>query len=54
MCALTLLLLPTPATHVCTQTRWYSFQFLVMELLEEMHELYHCIRDTLTRLPHGL
>ena len=36
------------------QTRWYSFQFLMMELLIELHDLYHGIRAVLTTLPHGL
>jgi hypothetical protein len=36
------------------QTRWYSFQFLMTELLDEMDELYCCIRKVLSSLPHGL
>lgn len=35
-------------------TRWYSFQFLIMELLMEIHDLYHAIRTVLAALPHGL
>jgi len=48
----------TDCVHVCLpaclQTRWYSFQFLMMELMYELHDLYHAIREVLTTLPHGL
>jgi hypothetical protein len=43
-----------PPTPPQTQTRWYSFQFLIMELLMEIHDLYHAIRTVLAALPHGL
>jgi hypothetical protein len=51
---LTLLLPPPLLLLLCLQTRWYSFQFLMMELLMEIDELYHGIRKVLTTLPHGL
>jgi hypothetical protein len=36
------------------QTRWYSFQFLLDELVEEMDNLYCLVQKVLSSLPHGL
>lgn len=51
-----LLLLPCCALRclLLLQTRWYSFQFLMMELVDEMDRLYCCIQKVLSALPHGL
>jgi hypothetical protein len=42
------------AVPICMQTRWYSFQFLLDELVEEMDNLYCLVQKVLSSLPHGL
>ena len=36
---------------VCKQVRWYSFQFLVEELADELTEMHAILGDLLAKLP---